>query len=191
MVAKVWDAPDADVVEDRDGIAGLPSAMTAAWNAGDAEAYGALFTSNSDYVAFDGTRLRGRHQNVEHHLRLFETVLRDTRLRFEGAPEIRLLTADVAIMHACGSVLLPWQNQVPKARRSIQTYVVRRTVSGWRIEAFHNTRCKPLTVPQGARLKMLLLAIQLQKWVRHAPASALERLGRGRAPRRRGPSLQS
>ncbi|WP_374468680.1 SgcJ/EcaC family oxidoreductase [Ferrovibrio sp.] len=137
-------------------ISALTRRMSDAWNRADAEAYGALFTEESVYIAFDGTRLIGRAANIAHHQLLFDGILRGTRLVFEGLPAIQLLSDSVAIMHAMGSVLMPWQNRVTTSRRSIQTYVVRRDVAGvWRFEAFHNSRCRPVEYPKGLWLYLL------------------------------------
>jgi uncharacterized protein (TIGR02246 family) len=148
--------------DDRAEIASLARRMTAAWNRGDGEAYAALFTDDSDYIAFDGTHLRGRTANARHHQALYDTVLRGSRLVFEGDPEIRFIGPDVAVMHAMGSVLLPWQDAVTAKRRSNQTYVVVRRPEGWRITAFHNTRYRPRGLPAGFALKAVLFAMRLR-----------------------------
>jgi uncharacterized protein (TIGR02246 family) len=48
---------------DRSDVIDLMQGMTESWNAGDGAAYGELFTEDCDYVAFDGTHLKGREQN--------------------------------------------------------------------------------------------------------------------------------
>ncbi|WP_369011199.1 SgcJ/EcaC family oxidoreductase [Streptosporangium carneum] len=47
----------------------------AAWTAGDAQAFGALFTDDSDYVSYDGTIARGRRTHQHNHDKLFRGVL--------------------------------------------------------------------------------------------------------------------
>ena len=37
------------------------------WGRGDGEAYGSRFTEDADYVAFDGTRTRGRREIAASH----------------------------------------------------------------------------------------------------------------------------
>ena len=148
--------------EDRPGarpalaaIAGLTRRMSETWNAGDGPAYAAIFTPDCDYIAFDGTHLKGREENARHHQALFETVLKGTRLVFEGEAQIRFLSDGVALMHAMGSVLLPWQDRVTAKRRSNQTYVVVREKEGWCIAAFHNTRFRPMRLPTGRMLRLI------------------------------------
>jgi uncharacterized protein (TIGR02246 family) len=149
--------------DDRSAIVDLMQWMTESWNAGDGAAYGELFTEDCDYVAFDGTHLKGREQNARHHQALFETVLKGSRLVFEGEPQIRFLTPDIAVMHAMGSVLMPWQDRVTPKRRSKQTYVLVRGHEGcWKITAFHNTRYRPLRLPSGHMLKLVLMFMRLR-----------------------------
>jgi uncharacterized protein (TIGR02246 family) len=124
-------------------VRALFARMAEAWDANDADAYAALFTEDSDYVAFDGTRQRGRAQNAASHHLLFATVLRGSRLRGEGE-SVRFLRADVAILHAVGAVLLPWQDDIAPRRLSRQTLVAVRREGRWQIAAFHNPRVRPV-----------------------------------------------
>ena len=136
--------------------------MVRAWNAGDGDAYAALFTKDCDYIAFDGTHLKGRQANASHHQDLFATVLKGSRMVFEGDPNVRFLAADVALMHAMGSVLMPWQSEVTAKRRSNQTYVVVRVGGRWLVTAFHNTRYRPMRLPSGPALKMIMFFMRLR-----------------------------
>ncbi|WP_406499982.1 SgcJ/EcaC family oxidoreductase [Streptomyces sp. NBC_00846] len=117
-----------------------------AWTAGDAEAYGACFTEDSDYVSYDGTRAIGRAQHQANHDQLFRGVLAGSALVGE-LESIRHIAPGVAIVHGTASVLMPWRSQLPKRRLSRQTVVVVRTDQGWRIAAIHNGRVRPITVP--------------------------------------------
>ncbi|MGH3309162.1 MAG: hypothetical protein ACRDP3_01000, partial [Streptomyces sp.] len=60
---------------------------------------------------------------------------------------IRYVTADVAVVHATASVLMPWRSELPRRRLSRQTLVVVRTEHGWLISALHNGRVRPVTIP--------------------------------------------
>ena len=57
------------------------------WARGDGEAYGSRFTEDADYVAFDGTRTKGREEISSSHQRLFDKFMKGTRLtgRIEGS----------------------------------------------------------------------------------------------------------
>jgi uncharacterized protein (TIGR02246 family) len=125
--------------------------MCAAWTAGDAAAYGACFTEDTDYVSYDGTHARGRQAVVDSHDRLFRGVLTGSALvgRVES---IRHLRPDVAVLHATGSVLMPWRARLPKRRLSRQTLVAVREDGAWRVAALHNGRVRPVTIPDPASL---------------------------------------
>ncbi|MEV0807699.1 SgcJ/EcaC family oxidoreductase [Micromonospora sp. NPDC050200] len=141
--------------------------LLAAWTANDATAYGACFTPDSDYVSYDGTRATGRAPMQAAHDQLFRGVLAGSALVGE-VESIRLVTADVAIVHGTGSVLMPWRSRLPRRRLSRQTLVAVRTGEGWRFTALHNGRVRPVRIP--------------------APDSAPARLSRamGRCARRLG-----
>jgi uncharacterized protein (TIGR02246 family) len=117
-----------------------------AWTDGDAHAYGDCFTPDADYVSFDGTRAAGRAPMVANHDRLFRGVLAGSALVGE-VESIRHLRPDVAIVHANGSVLMPWRRSLPRRRFSRQTLVAVRTPDGWRFAALHNTRVRPQALP--------------------------------------------
>ncbi|MGH3342847.1 MAG: SgcJ/EcaC family oxidoreductase [Carbonactinosporaceae bacterium] len=131
------------VEEDELAIRELVTRLSQSWTRGDAHAYGAEFTEDCDYVAFDGTRFRGPAEPGAHLARLFDTVLKDSRL--EGAVEsVRFVAPDVAVVHWTGSVAYPWQQRVRRRRLSRQTLVVVRRDGGWQATAFQNTRVRPL-----------------------------------------------
>src|SRR5829696_7763013 len=97
-----------------------------AWTDGDARAYGACFTPDADYVSYDGTHAAGRAPMVANHDRLFRGVVAGSALVGE-VESIRYLRPDVAIVHANGSVLMPWRRKLPRRRFSRQTLVAVRT----------------------------------------------------------------
>ncbi|MFG1789984.1 SgcJ/EcaC family oxidoreductase [Nocardia sp. NPDC049149] len=118
-----------------------------AWTDNDAAAFGALFTDDSDYVSYDGTRAIGRAAHQANHDKLFRGVLAGSALVGE-LESVRYLTEDVAVLHGTASVLMPWRARLPKRRLSRQTVVLVRTPEGWRISAIHNGRVRPVTVPE-------------------------------------------
>jgi uncharacterized protein (TIGR02246 family) len=147
--------------------------MCQAWTNGDAQAYGACFTADSDYVSFDGTRVAGREPMVQAHDRLFRGVLTGSSLVGE-IESIRYLGDDVALVHATGSVLLAWRSTLPRRRLSRQTLVATRTIGGWRFAALHNTRVRPVQIPGPDSIP----AWAVRQMVRIADALGLGRAGR-------------
>jgi hypothetical protein len=66
-------------------------------------------------------------------------------------------------MHTMGSVVMPWQRRVTARRRSNQTMVAVREADGcWRVAAFHNTRYRPMRLPEGAGLRAILGVMRLR-----------------------------
>lgn len=146
---------------DEQAIRALTRYLEEAWNRGDGFSYAALFTEDCDYIAFDGAHLTGRPANAKHHDILFDSVLYGSRLRLTGVT-VRFITSELALMHADGSVSMPWQSPDAPKRRSLHTYVVVRNDDGWRIAAFQSARVRPLSVPRGFALKLLRGFVRLR-----------------------------
>jgi uncharacterized protein (TIGR02246 family) len=109
-----------------------------AWNAGDADAYGELFTEDADYVTFFGVTMPGRATITEGHRALFEGPLKGSKLDGRGVPpKVRFLRPDVAIVVANGGSSV---GDVEGPRDSTLTYVLVEESGGWRIASFQNTR---------------------------------------------------
>ncbi len=117
--------------------------LLADWGRGDGEAYGSRFTEDADYVAFDGTRTRGRAEIAASHQELFDKWLEGTRLtgRIEG---LRFLGPDAALVHATGGTVMAGKTEPSPERGSIQTLVAVREDDEWCFAAFHNTRVRPI-----------------------------------------------
>lgn len=118
-----------------------------AWSDGDAEAYGRCFTDDADYVSFDGTLAHGRHAIVQAHDALFRGVLTGSALVGE-VEDVRFLAADLAMVHATGSVLMPWRTRLPNRRLSRQTLVAVERHGHWLWTSLHNTRVRPMSIPE-------------------------------------------
>lgn len=133
---------------DETAIRHLFAQLVAAWDAGDAEAYGALFTEDADYVAFDGVNQKGREAIIAGHKTLFERFLKGSKLT-GGLVSVRLVAPTVALAHAVGSILDPGR-RTPKAERlSSQTLLAVKENGTWRFRAFHNTRVRPIAQGSG------------------------------------------
>ncbi|MGW5378526.1 SgcJ/EcaC family oxidoreductase [Nocardia sp. NPDC003999] len=117
------------------------------WTDNDAAAYAALFTEDSDYVSYDGTRAMGRSEHQANHAKLFRGVLAGSAL-VGDLESIRFVTPDAAILHGTASVLMPWRSRLPERRLSRQTLVTVRTDQGWKITALHNGRVRPVRIPE-------------------------------------------
>ena len=149
-------------MNDHEQLVALFHRMCHAWTEGDAQAYGACFTDDCDYVAFDGTRARGREAVVASHDKLFRGVLVGTSL-VGDVESTRQLSEDVALVHGTGSVLVAWRARPSKRRLTRNTMIAVRGPQGWRFTAIHNGRVRPVSIPQPdsvpARVARLLVRV--------------------------------
>src|SRR5215212_8388983 len=79
--------------------------LLADWGRGDGEAYGSRFTEDADYVAFDGTRTRGKDEISASHQELFDRWLEGTQLTGRVL-SVKFLSSDVALVHATGGTVM-------------------------------------------------------------------------------------
>jgi uncharacterized protein (TIGR02246 family) len=142
-------ATGVDRASDEAALRALFTRLCEAWTAGDADAYGACFTSDCSYVSFDGARATGRDAVVASHDALFRGVLFGSALvgHVEG---VQFLGHDAALVHGTGSVQVAWRSQLPRKRATRNTMVAVRhpaAPEGWLFAAIQNTRIRPQAVP--------------------------------------------
>lgn len=135
------------------------------WGRGDGEAYGSRFTEDADYVAFDGTRTRGRAEISASHQQLFDKWLKGSQLTGRVL-SMKFLSSDVALVHATGGTVMPGKTKPSQERDSIQTLVAVREGDGWRFAAFHNSRVRPIG---GGLAGVMIWAITDKLWRIFAP----------------------
>lgn len=116
-------------------VARILTAYRDAWDAGDADAFGALFTDDATYVIFLGDALLGREAITENHRDVFTKWQAGTRLRVEPLAVQVLGTEAMSVLTAGGIDTDPDAIELDK----LQTFTLVRTAEGWRIAAFHNT----------------------------------------------------
>jgi uncharacterized protein (TIGR02246 family) len=124
---------------DEDAIRAIHQRMIDAWNAGNAEAFAAPFTDEADFVAFEGTHLKGRREIASFHQRIFDTVVKGTHLQGE-VKFVRFLSAALAVMHSKVRVTLQGQTEASPSRDSMQLTVVAKRDGEWRGEGLMNAR---------------------------------------------------
>ena len=158
---RIATAPDGD----ERAIRMVMSRIAASWDHSDAPAFASGFTADADYIVFDGTHIRGQDGIADSHRDLFEffnTAFGGSQL-VEEKSGIRFLTPDVALVHATGAVLFPWQKEIAGDRRSINTSVLVRQPDGtWLVAAFQNTRVNIRPLPKGLPLRMLAALFRLR-----------------------------
>ena len=124
---------------DEDAIRAIHQRMIDAWNAGDAAAFAAPFTDEANFVAFEGTHLKGRREIASFHQQIFDTVVKGTRLEGE-VKFVHLLNAVLGVMHSVVRVTLPGQTEASPSRDSMQLTVVAKRDGEWRSEGLMNAR---------------------------------------------------
>jgi uncharacterized protein (TIGR02246 family) len=93
---------------DEDAIRAIHRQMIDAWNVGDGAAFAAPFTDDADFVAFEGTHLKGRQEIATFHQRIFDTLVKGSRLEGE-VKFVRFLSPQLAVMHSVVKTILPGQ----------------------------------------------------------------------------------
>lgn len=124
---------------DQKAIRSIHYRMIEAWNAGDAPAFIASFCDDADFVAFEGTHLEGREQILPFHQRIFDTVVKGSRMEGE-VKFVRFVSPTLAVMHSTVTYALRGQTTASRARDSMQLTVVAKRDGKWRVEALMNAR---------------------------------------------------
>lgn len=126
-----------DPTQDEAAIRAIIQGCADAWTAGDAEAFGASFAEDVDYVVINGMYIKGREAVNAGHAHLFNTVYKGSRLILT-VEDIRFVRPDVAIAHAHG---LNQTQHGEIAGRS--TWVLAHDNGTWEVAAFQNTPIAP------------------------------------------------
>ncbi|GAA1762186.1 SgcJ/EcaC family oxidoreductase [Streptomonospora arabica] len=127
-------------MDDTESVAALLDELAAAWNAGDADAYGDCFTEDATYIVYNGMLLSGPREIAEAHRHLFAGPLQGSSLGGveAAAPAIRLVAPGVAHVMVTGGVRLAGQEAPDPARDSRITYLAVRRGQAWRFAALEH-----------------------------------------------------
>jgi len=124
---------------DEDAIRGIHRRMIDAWNAGDGAAFAAPFTDDADFVAWEGTHLKGRQELAVFTQQIFDTVVKGSRLEGE-VKFVRFLSPVLAVMHSVVRVTRHGQTKASPGRDSMELTVVTKRDGEWRGEGLMNAR---------------------------------------------------
>src|SRR5262245_6374669 len=122
---------------DRAVIEVLVATLETAWNVGDAEAFGAPFAPDADFVTIRAEHFRGRDAIATSHAKIFASVYAGSVVRYT-VESVRLLRPDVALLHV-QSVLDAPSGPLAGKHMSRFSAVLTRDGSGWQFASFHNT----------------------------------------------------
>jgi uncharacterized protein (TIGR02246 family) len=124
---------------DEQALHSLYQQLIEAWNSGDGQAYGAVFTEDANYVDVTGTNTQGRHAISASHQQMFQTFLKGSQL-VATITSIRFLRSDVALLHVRGNTLLAGQVESAPDRATMETAIAVNEQGKWLFAALQNTR---------------------------------------------------
>ena len=125
---------------DRAAIEGIVAKLEAAWNAGDGDAFGAVFAEDADFVNIRAEHVRGRQAIADGHTGIFRTIYAGSVVQLT-LESLRLLRPDVALMHVHSTLDAP-SGPLKGKHEARFSAVLTRDASGWQIASFHN-----MTIP--------------------------------------------
>jgi uncharacterized protein (TIGR02246 family) len=122
----------------------LMDQLTNSWSAGNGQEFGASFTDNAHFVAFDGTVLEGPAAIGQYHQAAFDRYLQNTRL-VVSVDGTRAIDESALLVFASGGIQSKSGGAVMLTGESLQTIVVVLQDGKARVLAFQNTRKRPIT----------------------------------------------
>jgi len=121
----------------RSQVLALYEQLLRAWNAQDADAFGAVFADDGSSVGFDGSTMNGRQEIVETIRAIF--MNHRTATYVAKVREVRELGADVLLLRAVVGMTPPGGAELNPAVNSIQSVVMTKQGTGLRVALLHNT----------------------------------------------------
>jgi uncharacterized protein (TIGR02246 family) len=120
-----------------DEVRALYAALLDAWNRRSAGDFAGLFAKDGNCVGFDGSPLDGRAAIEATLGRIFAD---HPTARYVGiVREVRLLSADAALVRAVAGMVPRGQADVNPALNAMQSLVAVRSGETWQVALFHNT----------------------------------------------------
>ena len=121
----------------RSQVLALYEQLLRAWNAQDADAFGAVFADDGSSVGFDGSTMNGRREIVETIRAIF--MNHRTATYVAKVREVRELGADVLLLRAVVGMTPPGGAELNPAVNSIQSVVMTKQGTGLRVALLHST----------------------------------------------------
>jgi uncharacterized protein (TIGR02246 family) len=122
----------------------LMDQLANSWSTGNGKEFGASFTDDAHFVAFDGTVLEGPAAIGQFHQAAFDRYLQNTRLLL-SVDATRPIDESALLVFASGGIQSKSGGTVILTGDSLQTMVVVLQDGKARILAFQNTRRRPIT----------------------------------------------
>ncbi len=128
----------------------LVEQISAGWVAGDGKQFATSFAPQAHFVAFDGNILIGPAEIAAFHQRAFDSHLRGTKLDL-AIQEIRPVSPNAWLVFAQGGIKRIDGSAGELTGESAQTLLCKQEVGVTLIEAFQNTRIRPIIDKQSAQ----------------------------------------
>lgn len=126
------------MAESVERIAGeIVGKLERAWNDGDGNAWGALFSEDADFVTVRGDYFRTRRAIAEGHQAIFNTIYKDSVNQYELL-RARPLGDGLILAHARAKLSVPG-GPMAGEYQALSSMVLARASAGWLVTSFHNT----------------------------------------------------
>jgi uncharacterized protein (TIGR02246 family) len=136
----------AAVAQDEDAVNAIATQWAEAWNAGDMDTVGALYTEDSDYVDAFGEAVKGKAEIQAGLTEMHSTVYEGTKLSVETTA-VQFVKPDVAISDTVWEFTdVPTVEGVSAPAKGQSTVVLVKEGEAWKI-AVHRTRI-PVAPPE-------------------------------------------
>lgn len=134
---------------DIQAIQQLENTNAEGWAEGNGAKMASVFTSDADYVTFNGEWLKGNDEIATVHQELFDGVLKGSSLANRNIRSIQFIAGNIAIIHMTGAIRQKGKHEPAKSRNSIQTLIAKKENNEWKFVAFHNARIKRISLWEG------------------------------------------
>ena len=108
-----------------------------AWNDGDANAWGALFAEDADFVTVRGDYFRSRTVIAEGHHAIFTTIYKGSVNQYQLL-QARPLGDAMILAHALARLSVP-AGPLAGEHQAVFSMILMRDGDGWSVTSFHNT----------------------------------------------------
>lgn len=117
--------------------------IVSAWDARDADAFAAHFTSDASFIlSQQGVHLAGRRQIQAFTAYRLASLPRDARL-VEEALDVTSVSPNAAVVVTRGGIVLPDDGTERASRLARSTWVIAREHGEWLIAAYHDSLSAP------------------------------------------------
>ena len=127
--------------DDRTAIEVLAASLEAAWNAGDADAFAAPFTVDTDFVNIRAEHFRGRAAVAAGHAEIFRSSMPAASIAIRSRQ--LAFSIPISLWCTCKPSSTCHRDHSPVAITPCSRWCSHEWRAGWQIASFHNTMQPP------------------------------------------------